>query len=154
MFMAVFTSSFSKQLIVGDVVTKHWHWWPHWMQRPTPTAVLKVFSPILMLYFFVYSQGLQLILKSDNCARSIEGLSLMKHSYKSFFEQDLFKCYQKCKVDNLCQSINFYKDRNFCQLNNRTQSALVPNLNVCYMDNPCQSSYRFVSRRNQRPPAV
>ena len=84
------------------------------MQRPTPLAVFKAFSPILMLYLFVYSQGLQLILKSDNCARSIEGVSLMKHSYKSFFEQDLFKCYQKCKVDNLCQSINFYKDRNFC----------------------------------------
>ena len=129
------------------------------MQRPTLPAVFKVFSPILMLYFFVYSQGLQLILKSDNCARSIEGVSLMKHSYKSFFKQDLFRCYQKCKVDNLCQIINFYKDRNFCQLNNRTQSArfrgaLVPNVNVCYMDNPCQSSYRLVSRRNQRPPAV
>ncbi|XP_074606670.1 uncharacterized protein LOC141859710 [Acropora palmata] len=111
------------------------------MQRPTLPAVFKVFSPILMLYFHVYSEGLQLILKSDNCVKSIEGVSLLKHSYKSFLEQDLFKCYQQCKVDNFCQSINFYKDRNFCQLNNRTQSerfqrALVPNLNAYYMDNP------------------
>lgn len=111
------------------------------MQRPILPAVFKVFSLILMLYLLVYSHGLQLILESDKCVRSIEGVSLRKHSYKSFLEQDLFKCYQKCKADNLCQSINFYKDLNFCQLNNRTQSesfqrALVPSLHAFYMDNP------------------
>lgn len=122
--------------------------------------------PILMLYFLVYSQDLQLILESDTSARSIEGLSLMKHSYKSFLEQDLFKCYQQCKVDNFCQSINFYKDRNFCQLNNRTQSerfqrALVPNLNAYYMDNPRRGKchlkllkYRTATHLNQQLTAI
>jgi len=45
-----------------------------------------------------------------------------------------------CKEDPVCQSINFYKDRNICELNNRTRSVRLSKTesdsNAVYLDNP------------------
>ena len=96
---------------------------------------LHLFCQILWLQL-VCSNGLL----GERCVTSIQGITLSKQNYKSVLVKDMFVCYYVCKEDDLCQSINFYKDRNLCELNNRTRSVrlsnVVPDSNALYLENP------------------
>lgn len=101
--------------------------------------VLKTSFLILGLQFYVYSHCL--LLSADRCVTSIEGVSLLKHSYEQSVVHDMLECYNKCKADTLCQSLNFHRYQHVCELNNRTMSLnfqrdLVPYSNSFYLDNP------------------
>ncbi|XP_078383779.1 uncharacterized protein LOC144666252 [Oculina patagonica] len=90
-----------------------------------------------ILWFpFVFSSGLL----GERCVTSVQGVSLFKQNYKSVLVQDMFVCYYLCKDDAICQSLNFYRDRNLCELNNRTRSVrpfnVVSDSNAIYLDNP------------------
>lgn len=92
-----------------------------------------------------------LVSLGNKCVTSVQGVSLLRHSYKSFAVHDMFICYNKCKGDKLCQSLNFHRDRHLCELNNRTQSVssevdLVPNRNAFYLENPHRSEYELAMR--------
>jgi len=113
-------------------------------------AALKIFCHIFWLPL-LYSQGL----RSEKCVASIQGVSLLKHSYNSSVVKNMFVCYYKCKDDNLCQSLNFYRDKNLCELNNRTHTVslplnFVPNSNAFYLENP----YRAFLGLSSLQPAV
>lgn len=90
----------------------------------------------ILWFRLVFSSGLL----GDRCVTSIQGIALSKQNYKSALVKDMFVCYYLCKEDVLCQSIIFYKDRNLCELNNRTLSVrpfnVVPDSNAFYLDNP------------------
>jgi len=96
---------------------------------------LHLFCQILRLRL-VSSSGLL----GEGCVTSIQGIALWKQNYKSVLVKDMFVCYYLCKEDDVCQSINFYRDGNLCELNNRTRSVrlsnVVPDSNVFYLDNP------------------
>ena len=111
---------------------------------------LQAISGILHAHFrvglrlFCHILWLQLVLSSsllgDRCITSIQGIVLCKQNYKSALVKDMFVCYYLCKEDAVCQSINFDKDRNLCELNNRTLSVrpfnMIPDSNAFYLDNP------------------
>ena len=111
-------------------------------------AVLKTSFLILGLQFYVYSHCL--LLSADRCVTSIEGVSLLKHSYEQSVVHDMLECYNKCKADTLCQSLNFHRYQHVCELNNRTMSLnfqrdLVPYSNSFYLDNPHRGKCHFSS---------
>ena len=56
----------------------------------------------------------------SKCTSSIGGLVLTRHAYRSFASSDMMACYQNCRNEELCQSINFHRDSRICELNNRT----------------------------------
>lgn len=108
-------------------------------------AMFKIFSHILWLRI-AYSHGLVLV--GDKCVTSVPGVSLLKHSYKSIVVQDMFVCYHQCKQDKLCQSLNFHRDRNVCELNNRTISVslqldFAPNSDAFYLENPHRGEFQL-----------
>lgn len=106
------------------------------------------------LYLFCQILWLRLVSSSgllgDRCVTSIQGIALSKHNYKSALVKDMFVCYYLCKEDALCQSIIFYKDRNLCELNNRTLSVrpsnVVPDSNAFYLDNPFRGKLKLKFR--------
>lgn len=98
---------------------------------------------IKLVYFYsilwlpiVFSNSLL----GDKCVTSIQRFSLLKQAFKAVKTQDMFSCYYLCKGDDICQSINFNKDNNLCELNNRTRLVrpyhFVPNSNIIYLENP------------------
>lgn len=93
---------------------------------------------------FVYTYGL----RGEKCVTSFQGAFLHRHSYKSAAVSDMFTCYYMCKDDQLCQSLNFYRERSLCELNNRTRSATLPlnfilKRNAFYLDNPYRGELKF-----------
>lgn len=102
-------------------------------------ALLRVGLPLfcqIVLLRLVSSSGLL----SERCVTSVQGISLSNQNYKSVLVKDMFVCYFMCKEDPVCQSINFYIDRNICELNNRTRSVRLSKTesdsNSLYLDNP------------------
>lgn len=112
----------------------------------TLQAISRLFHTHLHAGLYILCQILWLRLVFSNgflgekCVTSIQGIFLSKQNYKSVFVKDMFVCYYLCKDDTVCQSINFYKDRKLCELNNRTRSVrlsnVVPDSNAVYLDNP------------------
>ena len=102
---------------------------------------LHLFCQILWLRL-VFSSGLL----GERCVTSIQGIALSKQNYKSVLVKDMFVCYYLCKEDAVCQSVNFNKNRNLCELNNRTRSVrlsnVVPDSNAFYLDNPFRGKLR------------
>ena len=90
---------------------------------------------------FAISNGLL----GERCVTSIQGVSLLKQNYKSVPVQNMFACYYLCKDDVICQSLNFYKDRNVCELNNRTRSVrlfnFVSDSSAIYLENPFRGKF-------------
>lgn len=103
---------------------------------------LHLFCQILWLRL-VFSSGLL----GERCVTSKQGIALLKQTYKSVPVKDMFVCYYLCKENAVCQSINFYKNRNLCELNNRTRSVrlsnVVPDSNAFYLDNPFRAYLGF-----------
>lgn len=103
---------------------------------------LHLFCQILWLRL-VFSSGLL----GERCVTSKQGIALLKQTYKSLPVKDMFVCYYLCKEDAVCQSINFYKNRNLCELNNRTRSVrlsnVVPDSNAFYLDNPFRGKLKW-----------
>ena len=56
----------------------------------------------------------------SKCTSSTGGLLLTRHAYRSFASSDMMACYQNCRNEEPCQSINFHRDSRICELNNRT----------------------------------
>ena len=56
----------------------------------------------------------------SKCTSSVGGLVLTRHAYRSFASSDMMACYQNCRNEEPCQSINFHRDSRICELNNRT----------------------------------
>ena len=107
------------------------------------SIMFKICSHILWLPI-AYSNGLVVV--GDKCVTSVPGVSLLKHGYKSSVVQDMFVCYNQCKHDKLCQSLNFHRDRNVCELNNRTRSVssqvdFFPNPDAFYLENPHRGEF-------------
>ena len=107
------------------------------MQKKPGTLELAAIIVCQLLWFkAVSSSGLL----SDKCVSSVEGVALLRHTYKSLVVRDMFACYYRCKDDALCQSLNFYRDSSHCELNNRTRTVRwtdsVPHRNAFYLDNP------------------
>lgn len=111
----------------------------------TLQAISRLFHAHLCVGLYIFCQILWLrfvfsSLLGERCVTSIQGINLSKQNYKSVFVKDMFVCYYLCKEDTVCQSINFYKDRKLCELNNRTRSVrlsnVVPDSNAVYLDNP------------------
>ena len=105
---------------------------------------------LLLWLPFVFSNGLL----GERCVTSVQGVSLLKQNYKSVVVRDMFVCYYMCKGEAICQSLNFYRDRNLCELNNRTRSVrpfnVVADSSAFYLENPFRgevkrqnSLYRF-----------
>ena len=96
---------------------------------------LYVLSQILW-FPFVFSNGLL----GERCVTSVQGVSLLKHNYKSVLVKDMFVCYYLCKGDPICQSLNFYRHGKLYELNNRTSSArpfnVVSDSNAIHLENP------------------
>lgn len=112
----------------------------------TPQAISRLLHVFLHVGLPLFCQifWLRLVssggLLSERCVTSVQGISLSNQNYKSVLVKDMFVCYFMCKEDPVCQSINFYKDRNICELNNRTLSVRLSKTesdsNAFYMDNP------------------
>ena len=112
----------------------------------TPQAIAGLLHAhfLVGLHLFCQILWLRLVCSSgllgDKCVTSIQGIALSKQSYKSTLVKDMFACYYLCKEDTVCQSINFDKDRNLCELSNRTLSVrpfnMVSDSNALYLDNP------------------
>ncbi|XP_031549487.1 uncharacterized protein LOC116287020 [Actinia tenebrosa] len=54
---------------------------------------------------------------------SVKGNKLIDHVFKRNAGIDLMRCFQNCKADRQCQSINFKVNESVCEFNNRTREA-------------------------------
>ena len=93
-----------------------------------------------IILFILISSSEQSSSPHKDCTSSVEGVALTNHAYKAFVSRDMQVCYQRCVSEELCQSINFAKDRNICELNNRTLAtnplSFRNEQGVYYFENP------------------
>lgn len=79
---------------------------------------------------------------AQGCTRtnSIENYKLLGHTITSQVEKDIWSCFQLCKSNVKCQSINYNAEKSICGLNNRTKNGnevrFVPSDGNVYVDNP------------------
>ncbi|PFX17042.1 Angiopoietin-4 [Stylophora pistillata] len=79
---------------------------------------------------------------AQGCARtdSVEDYKLLRHIIKSQVENNIWSCFQTCKRNAKCQSINYNAENSICELNNRTKTGnenkFAPFQGSVYVDNP------------------
>lgn len=87
---------------------------------------------------------------AQGCTRtnSIENYKLLGHTITSQVEKDIWSCFQLCKSNVKCQSINYNAEKSICELNNRTKNGnevrFVPSDGNVYVDNPFRSKSKNI----------
>jgi len=115
-------------------------------------SALHIFSvtmPLLTTAFF----SLVLIshvmpLTKSTCFLSRTNVTLHGHVILSYPTAGLNDCWQTCKNEMRCQSLNFFVKRQLCEINNRTIELAANNKSVetaftSYFDNPYRGGYFF-----------
>ncbi|XP_032221621.2 uromodulin [Nematostella vectensis] len=74
------------------------------------------------------------------CLTSSQGTSLIGYIFTSLPNMDIYQCFQHCKREPKCQSLNYYISSNTCQLSNRTiahrPGDARQDSDVVYFENP------------------
>ncbi|XP_048577990.1 pancreatic secretory granule membrane major glycoprotein GP2-like [Nematostella vectensis] len=75
-----------------------------------------------------------------NCMTSIPRTSLIGHEFMTLPNTDIHQCYQRCKREILCQSLNYLLSSNTCYLNTKIIGEKpedeVKNMDATYFENP------------------
>ncbi|XP_031556395.1 pancreatic secretory granule membrane major glycoprotein GP2-like isoform X2 [Actinia tenebrosa] len=97
----------------------------------------------MMLFLVILSSLVTMVTvtsQDQSCISSTRGLVLAHHVYMSFKTSDPLKCYHECTSDIKCQSINYYRNTQICEMNNRTAGLKPQYIRVdqsaVYLDNP------------------
>ena len=116
---------------------------------PTMTVIFQTFSlvddsrmifqMVLVLVSLVLSVYVVPFIQST-CLTSLSNTVLKDHVISSFSTSIINECWQACKDDGRCQSLNFFLKQQLCEINNRT-IELAPKDAVqasytSYFDNP------------------
>ena len=71
---------------------------------------------------------------------SVKGYRLSGNVFLSQTRDHILSCFEACKANEMCQSINFDLETNLCELNNRTRNGrsrmFLPTERSVYLDNP------------------
>lgn len=86
--------------------------------------------------------------RANKCHISTSGIFLRDHVLSSFRAENIHACYETCRENTGCLSINFYRESFMCELNNRTivQKPTKKGMSdlVVYFEKPNPGKYIFV----------
>ncbi|KAK3713994.1 hypothetical protein QZH41_018772 [Actinostola sp. cb2023] len=79
-------------------------------------------------------------LNAQKCQTSIGGIAVRDHVLSSFQIDSIHSCFERCKTELPCRSVNYFLVTSICELNNITitmkPSMQVVNLNAVYFQRP------------------
>ena len=75
--------------------------------------------------------------------RSINGMALQGFVFKKILVREFHECDISCEKETTCQSFNYVKGENSCELNNRTKEARPER----FRSDPARSYIRRLMRR-------
>ena len=96
-------------------------------------------------WFFLFGSLMNFVTGDDRCRTevNIPGMALKGFVFKKMSVTAPHECDIRCERDTICQSYNYAREENLCELNNRTKEARPEN----FRSDPARSYIRRLNAR-------